>query len=146
MEYWIAGLMLKEGMDVYMPLIDDNGIDAIIRRPNGTFVEVQIKARSNDVQIGSAGLFAAITHEYRPNYYFVFYSSRMDTFWIMSSREFIDEARQNKSGKNAGKRSVWFNGKRKNKETGLYSEHCKPQYERYIVTDFSRLLNDEVLV
>jgi hypothetical protein len=143
MEYWIAGLMLKEGMDVYMPLIDDNGIDAVVRRPNGTFVEVQIKARSSDVQIGSAGLFAAITHEYRPNYYFVFYSARMDTFWIMSSREFIDEARQNKSGKNAGKRSIWFNGKRKNKETGLYSEHCKPQYERYIVTDFSRLLSDE---
>ena len=143
MEYWIAGLMLKEGIDVYMPLIDDNGIDAVIRRPNGTFIDVQIKARSKDVQIGSAGLFAAITHEYRPSYYFIFYSSRMDTFWIISSQEFIDEAGQNKSGKNAGKRSIWLNGKRKNKESGLYTEHCKPQYERYIVTDFSRLLSDE---
>ena len=60
MEYWIAGLMLKEGIDAYMPLIDDNGIDAVVRRPNGTFVEVQIKARSNDVQIGSAGLVLSI--------------------------------------------------------------------------------------
>jgi len=33
--------MLKEGIDVYFPLIDDNGIDAVIRRPDGTFIEVQ---------------------------------------------------------------------------------------------------------
>lgn len=39
-EYWIAGLMLKEGIDVYMPLIDDNGIDAVVRRDDGTFIEV----------------------------------------------------------------------------------------------------------
>ena len=29
--------------------------------------------------------------------------------WIMSSEQFIKEAAQNKSGKNAGKRSIKFN-------------------------------------
>jgi hypothetical protein len=49
------------------------------------FIEAQIKARSNDVKFGDAALFAAMTHELRDNYYFVFYSERMDTMWITSS-------------------------------------------------------------
>jgi hypothetical protein len=31
-EYWVIGLMLKEGMDVYVPLVDDHAVDAIVRR------------------------------------------------------------------------------------------------------------------
>jgi hypothetical protein len=30
-EYWIIGQMLKEGLDVYVPLVDDDAIDAVIR-------------------------------------------------------------------------------------------------------------------
>jgi len=26
-EYWIIGRMLKEGMDVYVPLVDDHAVD-----------------------------------------------------------------------------------------------------------------------
>ena len=139
MEYWVAGLMIKEGIDVYMPLVDDKGIDIIIRRKDGTFIEVQVKARSKDVIMGDAALFAAITHQRRDNYYFVFYSERLDMFWVMTSEEFIKESVQNKTGKNVGKRAIWFNGKRKNKETGEYKERCKPQFEKYIAKDFSRL-------
>ena len=32
-----------------MPLVDDKGIDIIVRRKDGTFIEVQVKARSKDV-------------------------------------------------------------------------------------------------
>lgn len=138
-EYWVAGLMMKEGIDVYMPLVDDNAIDAVVRREDGSFVEVQIKARSRSVVTGDAALFAAITHERRDNYYFVFYSERLDEFWIMTSEEFIAESYQNKKGKNKGKRTIWFNGKKKNRETGEYEEHLKPQFEKYRATDFSRL-------
>lgn len=138
-EYWTVGLMLKEGIDVYVPLVDDNAIDAVVRRPDGSFIEVQIKARSKSVVMGDAALFAAIPHEHRENYFFVFYSERLDTFWIMSSEEFIEEAVQNKSGKNVGKRSIWFNGKRKDKKTGKHSEHIHERFMKYVVTDFSRL-------
>lgn len=61
-EYWIIGRMLKEGLDVYLPLVDDDAVDALIRRPNGTIALVQIKARSQNVRSGDAGLFAGITH------------------------------------------------------------------------------------
>lgn len=137
-EYYIVGLMLKEGLDVYMPLVDDDAIDAVVKKPDGTFVEIQIKARSKKVIFGDAALFAALRHEARNNYWFVFYSERMDTIWLLSSQEFLKESHQNKTGKNAGVRSIWFNGK----NTKNNSEHVKPQFEKYVVTNFKRILEE----
>ena len=139
MEYYLIGKMLMEGLDCYVPLVDDHGVDCVIKKSDGTFIEVQIKARSNTVAEGDAALFAAITHEFRPNFYFVFFSERLDnTMWILSSEEFLKECVTNKTGKNAGKRSIWFNGNRINPETGEKKEYCKKQFEKYIETDFSR--------
>ena len=139
MEYYVVGLMLKEGLDVYLPLVDDDAIDAVVKRPDGRFVEVQIKARSKTVTFGDAALFAALTHEPRKNYWFVFYSERIDTIWIMSSNEFIFESNQNKNGKNVGKRSIWFNGKNSKNVT----EHVKPQFEKYVAKNFRRILETD---
>jgi hypothetical protein len=55
--------------------------------------------------------------------------------WIMTSDEFIKESRQNKTGKNKGKRSIKLNGK----NTKEMSEYCKPQFEKYLETSFNRL-------
>ncbi|MFT3781482.1 MAG: hypothetical protein QM790_05640 [Nibricoccus sp.] len=134
-EYWIVGRMLKEGLDVYLPLVDDDAIDAVIRRNDGTFTTVQIKARSKNVVERDAALFAAIPHELRDNYWFVFYSEGMD----MTSQEFIAESVQNKTGKNQGKRSIWFNGNRINRETGQREDYCKTQFRKYLALDFNRI-------
>ena len=139
MEYYLIGTMLMEGLDCYVPLVDDHGVDCVIKKSDGTFIEVQIKARSSSVTDGDAALFSAITHEFRPNFYFVFFSERLDnTMWILSSEEFLKECVTNKTGKNAGKRSIWFNGNRIDKETGEKKEYCKEQFKKYIATDFSR--------
>jgi hypothetical protein len=140
-EYWIIGRMLKEGLDLYLPLVDDDAIDAVIRRPDGNFVTVQIKGRSKDVIEGDAALFAAIPHEIRENYWWVFYSERMDMTWIMTSQEFVKASVQNKTGKNKGKRSIWFNGRKRDKYTGKREEYCKPQFEKFIAEDFRRLVD-----
>lgn len=139
MEFYVVGLMLKEGLDVYLPLVDDDAIDAVVKCPDGRFVEVQIKARSNSVGFGNAGLFAALTHEYRKNYWFVFYSQRMDTIWILSSKEFIEKSRQNKGGKGAGSRTIGFNGK----STRTKTEHVRPQYQKFVATNFNRILYED---
>ena len=100
MEYWLIGQMLREGLDVYVPLVDDFGIDAVIRKKDNSFIEVQIKARSKGVKEGDAALFAAIAHpNARKNYFFVFYSQRLDATWILSSDEFIAKSAQNKKQK-----------------------------------------------
>ena len=131
-EYWIIGRMLKEGLDVYVPVVDDFGIDAVIRKKDNSFTEVQIKARSNTVKFGDAALFAAIVHpEMRKNYYFVFYAERLDAMWILSSQQFIAAAVQNKTGNNIGKRSIWFNGRKGD------TEYCYPKFDQYKASDFS---------
>lgn len=139
-EYYIIGLMLKQGLDVYIPLVDDDAIDAVVKRPDGSFVEVQIKARSKEVVFGNAALFAALRHEHRLRYWFIFYAERMGKMWILSSKEFIRESNQNKSGKNAGSRSIWFNGK----NTKENSEHIKPRFEKYLANNFDRILHGDL--
>ncbi|MEQ8282287.1 MAG: hypothetical protein RIC04_07980 [Parvibaculum sp.] len=138
-EYWIIGRMLKDGLDVYVPLVDDDGIDAIVRKNDGTIIEFQIKARSNTVKLGSAGLFAAIQHEtVRPNYYFVLYSERMDKTWVISSAEFIRLTKPNKNGKNAGKRTVWLNGTKLDKNINQRKEYPNEKFSHFLVDDFSK--------
>ena len=63
----------------------------------------------------------------------------MDTIWILSSQEFISLANQNKKGKNVGKRSIWFNGR----NTKAQTEHVKPQFEKYVATNFLRILEED---
>lgn len=135
-EYYVIGLMLKQGLDVFLPMVDDDAIDAVIKKPDGNFVEIQIKARSEKVLFGDAALFAGLKHEYRKNYWFVFYSERMDKTWVLSSKEFIENSHQNKNGINTGKRSLWMNGKHTKNQT----EHVKPQFEKFVVKDFNRIL------
>jgi len=132
--------MLKEGMDVYVPLVDDHAVDAIVKRRYGTIAQVQIKARSNDCLENDAALFAAIPHpEERKDYWFIFYSERMDKVWILTSTEFIADSVRNKTGKNVGKRSISFNGWRKNSQTGAREQYCKGKFAKYVATDFSRI-------
>jgi len=50
-EYWIIGNMLKEGLDVYIPMVDDDAIDLVIKRGEDFFVSVQIKARSKKLSL-----------------------------------------------------------------------------------------------
>ena len=97
-EYWIIGRMLKDGLDVYVPLVDDHAVDALIKRADGSIAQVQIKARSATVAETDAALFAAIWHDPREDYWFVFYSERLDKTWLMSAGEFIAEAVQHKTG------------------------------------------------
>ena len=139
MEYKLVGQMLMEGLDVYLPLVDDHGVDCVIKKEDGTFIEVQIKARSSEVVQGDAALFSAIQHhDLQENFYFVFYAERMQMMWILSSKEFLDNCVTNKTGKNKGKHSIWFNGYKTNKETGEKEEYCKKQFEQFISTGFSR--------
>lgn len=133
MEFLVISKMLEQGLDIYLPLVDDFGIDAVVRKKDGSYIELQIKARSKNVVFGDAALFAAITHESRDNYYFVFYSQRLDKTWILSSQDFIKEAAQNKTGKNKGKRSIWFNGKNTKKQT----EHPHPRFDKYFHKNFN---------
>ena len=128
---------------MYRPLVDDKSIDAIVRRPDGTFVEVQIKARSKDIAEEHAGLFAGIKCEPNPNYFFIFHSAYIGEngkMWIMTADEFIGIASRQTQGKHAGAYTLHLSGCRRNKETGRKEPYGKPQFEKFACTSFERLL------
>ncbi|MBD5129279.1 MAG: hypothetical protein HDT43_05085, partial [Ruminococcaceae bacterium] len=77
MELELMSRMLLEGLDVYTPLVDDHGVDCVVKKEDGTFIEVQIKARSSGVKEGMSAFFPEITHEKTDNFYFVFYSEKL---------------------------------------------------------------------
>lgn len=103
-EYVVVAELLKRGYDVYMTLVDDQGIDCVIRIDENTYIDIQIKARSRIAK--QWNFFAAMTIEQRANYYFIFYLEKNDTFWVLPSKDVVTHAITNKTGKNKGKHSL----------------------------------------
>ena len=49
-EYSVIAELLKRGFDVYMTLVDDQGIDCVIRLNDKKYLDIQIKARSREAK------------------------------------------------------------------------------------------------
>ena len=130
-EHYIISKMLLDGLDVYTPVVDDHGVDLLVRLDNGQIIEVQIKSRSCNVAPKQAALFAAISHKPHANYYFVFYSQILDAIWLMSSEDFVREASQNKDGKNKGKYTINLAGLDKGEAI------ASPRFEKYRIENFA---------
>ena len=116
-EYWVMSLLLREGFDVFVPLVDDHGIDAVILGSRGKAVSLQIKAVSKNVEKGTSAFFAAISHPRdKKNHYFLFYVERLDLMWLMSSEDFLCNSRQDRSWEKFGTRNIRFHQIVKGKE------------------------------
>ena len=126
-EYIAVAELLRRGYDVYMPLVDDQQIDCIIRRGDHDYVDLQIKARSRDCKPANAGRFALDIPNPREKYFFLFYSESIKTYWIFPSNKLVTIFLPNKKGKNKGKYNVRLTGFRKNKG-GVYA---RPEFRQY---------------
>lgn len=130
-EYIAVAELLRRNLDVYMTLVDDQQIDCIVRSvKNGKprYIDVQIKARSRDCMPKNAARFAAMEiREPRRNFYFMFYSERADTYWIIPSEQLVREATNSKSGKSKGKYSVRLTNWSEKQERAI----PRPRFEKY---------------
>ncbi len=68
--------------DVFQPIVDDNGIDYVIRTDSGEYIEFQIKGRKEK-------RIFTITQDFKPrkNYWFIFYCGNEKDRYILSSKE-----------------------------------------------------------
>jgi len=105
-EYIVIAELLRRGFDVYATLVDDQGIDCIVRLNGKKYLDIQIKARSKVAK--QWNFFAAMSFIPRQNYWFIFYTEMNNTFWILPSWEASTLSVMNKTGKNKGKRSLSF--------------------------------------
>lgn len=99
-EYSVISELLKRGFDVYMTLVDDQGIDCVIRVNNKRYLDIQIKARSRGVKHWN--FFPQLHFEPRDNFYFIFYTEKDNNFWIIPSKDIKNFGNKMKSGKNVG--------------------------------------------
>ena len=135
-EWLVSSMLLAENRELYLPAVDDHGVDLIVRTLNHNsgaattapehyeFQEIQVKSLS------TGGLFAAIKCDApRANYWFVFYIKDIDRMWLVNSFDFCSLASRNEKGQNIGK----------------YSFDLKPttrtplKQDQFLVTDFSKL-------
>lgn len=129
-EYKIASMLLAEDREIYLPVVDDHGVDILVRpkNPANVYQELQIKS------ISKGGLFAAIScNNPRPNYWFVFHLLNVagigqSLTWLINSMDFVKIASQNKQGKNIGKYSLT-----------LATKGGKIHHQQFLITDFNAL-------
>jgi hypothetical protein len=135
-EHHIISLMLKTGLDVFLPVIDNHGVDMVVKRPDGKFAEVQIKARSKDAKCPA--FFPDIRHKEPISYFwFVFYVGRFDAMLLLSSREFYLLSGGEKQEDKEYLRQIRFDGK-------VNGESCiQLKYQKYIATNFNRILEED---
>jgi len=99
--------MLELGLDVYQTLVDDKGIDCIVRKDANTYYEVQIKARSRQARNPGYFVLSQLLQP-RPNYFFILYAEKVDKFWVIPSEHITGSGGnprlgfQLKGGKNKG--------------------------------------------
>ncbi len=135
-EYKVASLFLDAKCDVYLPAVDDHGVDMLVITPENfndmqhafrcetADSELQASAQKAaqmlyyagqkgilEIQVKSlstGGLFAAIScPKPRPNYFYLFYVRSLGVYWLIPSTEFVKIASQNSATcKNAYKYSL----------------------------------------
>jgi hypothetical protein len=113
-EYIAVAELLKRDFDVYMTLVDDQGIDCVIRINNLRYLDVQIKARSRRAIPKDWAYYPRLhVPEGRDNLFFILYSEGADCYWTFPSSDIIRLAKEqgtnvsmNFTGANAGKYAI----------------------------------------
>lgn len=140
-EYVAIAELLKRGYDVYLTLVDDQGIDCVVRQGPNKYFDIQVKARSKDASPRNAGVFPQIQiDEPRRNYIFIFYSEAANgkgVHWVIPSTKIVEKGFCNvrKSGKNKGRYRLLLTNYSRSKGT----VKPRPKYDTY-VDAFERVL------
>ena len=115
---------------MYLTLVDDQGIDCVVRQDSGRYYDVQIKARSKDGNPRNAGHFPLLAiDEPRRSYVFVFYSERARTYWVIPSTTLVTPGFCNvvKSGPSQGRYRILLT----NYSTATGEVTPRPKYREY---------------
>lgn len=105
-EFGAIAEMLRRGYDVYVTLVDDQGIDCVVRQGPNKYFDVQIKARSRDCNPRNAGHFPMLqVGDPRKSYVFIFYSEQASTYWVIPASKIVSKGFCNlrKSGGTKGR-------------------------------------------
>jgi hypothetical protein len=87
-EFRVIAELLSRGFDVYIPLVDDIGIDCVLKIKDDRYIDVQIKARSSKAK--TQYRFPGLKINAKPNYYFIFYFESRNEYWTIPTLELVN--------------------------------------------------------
>lgn len=95
-EFAVLGELLRRGVVPYVPVVDIKGIDAIVRRNDGTLLEIQVKATYSEVMQGSFNVYDLVP---RDNLFIIGVIAEEDVpdkyeYWIFPSKVFYRQAQR----------------------------------------------------
>jgi len=90
-EYYIICELLKNDFDVYIPVVDLEGVDMIVRNKSGSYIEIQVKARA--IKHKASEIYARYEQP-KTNLLFVIYDTVKDDFWVIPSLVYNKYARK----------------------------------------------------
>lgn len=91
-ELIVASKMAADGLDVYMPVADDGGIDFVVVNKHGKFNKVQVKTAGETKHL----TVAVDKHKPKKDFWFVLHCTKpgMEGFWLLTSKEYCNVARK----------------------------------------------------
>ena len=96
-EFFVFGELIKGRADVYLPIID-TGIDAIVRREDGTHLDIQVKSTEASKQAGCFNVWDLEWYEGKGLFIVcVEMSKATPEIWILPSEVFRKHANVSKS-------------------------------------------------
>jgi len=93
-EQLVIAVLMKLGLDVYLPIVDIHGIDCIIRTNKGEYFDVQIKTRDKITR--HRELIDVKKLEARKNLFIIAYFLKDDCYWIFPSEVFAANSHYSK--------------------------------------------------
>ncbi len=89
-EYYIISELLKNDFDVYIPVVDSEGIDLIVKNKQGTYIEIQVKSRTIKNRQEQF-----ILKEFKPkkDFFICCHNIENNEFWIIPSKIFHEKGR-----------------------------------------------------
>ena len=94
-ELWVFGKLIDKGVNVYTPMVDEEGVDAIIHKKNLSLVEIQVKSTRAKNQ---AGYFNVKASKLNPKKNFFIVCVDMNeaksivkgkpNIWVLSAKDF----------------------------------------------------------
>jgi len=91
-EFLVFGELVKRGADLYLPVIDI-GIDAIIKKQDGTYLQIQVKSTESPEQAGWFNVWDL--ERYKDKGLFIVcveMSKESPEIWVLPSEVFIEYA------------------------------------------------------
>lgn len=128
-EFVAIAELLRRGYDVYQTLVDDQGIDCIVRSERKRvprYIDIQVKSRSRDTVARDWAFYnLGSLPTPRANYLFMFFAERTGGFWIIPSLDLQTMAYTKKSGKHVGDKTIRLGN------AGRASFNPRPRFRAY---------------